>query len=304
MISFKILTEESKALLLDEIRKSTPNADLTFASDNMSLLLEDEGDVEYAVSYSNGCLLARIYDDEYCFMYPLALCDEADAVLAAMEIRAYAVKEEIPLVYIDVPGDALGDLLVNFRHINADITSPHTDKFYTVRVISELAMIDEIPSYTGYFGVSLTPFTPDDDEDYARLCMDEETNKYWGYDYSQDEAEPEISYFRRVAEAEFDRSTALCLAVRYKNTFVGEATLYYFDLMGGCECAIRILPEFRRMGYGGEALKLLKTIAKRMGIKYLRAAVYLRNEASVRMTEKHIPEMDRDDKQVTYQGKL
>ena len=165
-------------------------------------------------------------------------------------------------------------------------------------------MIDEIPSYTGYFGVSLTPFTPDDDEGYARLCMDEETNKYWGYDYSKDEAEPEVSYFRQVAEAEFDRSTALCLAVRYKNTFVGEATLYYFDLMGGCECAVRILPEFRRMGYGGEALKLLKTIAKRMGIKYLRAAVYLRNEASVRMTEKHIPEIDRDDKQVTYQGKL
>ena len=303
MISFKLLTEQAKDDLMEVIKHKYPDADHTFASDNMTLLLEDDDeDTEYAVTESHGCLLFRVYEDEYSFIYPIKLSDNADHLAAAMEIRAYAVKEEIPLVFTDVRPEELGSLVTKFRHVNIDSSDPE-NRFYTVRVMSELALIDEIPSYYGYFDLGLTPFTPEDDEDYARLCMDKESNAMWGYDYSEDEPDPEISYFRESAEAEFNRSAALCLAVRYKGLLVGEATLYYFDLMGGCDCAVRILPEHRRRGHALEALRVLRTLARRMGLVRISASVDINNAASIAMTEKFLPEDYRDEKIVRFSGK-
>ncbi len=302
MISFKILTEEVKEEILLEIQSTTPDADITFASDNLTLSLEDE-EAEYAVAYAHGCLLLRVYDDEYSFVYPLPLCEGADKLLAAMEIRAYTVKEEIPLVFTDVRAEDLGALLPKFRHVNIDTHDRH-NRFYTVRVMSELALLDEMPECNGFRGVGLTPLTPEDDEAYTRLCTDRESNEHWGYDYSEDEPDPSPTYFRESAESEFYRGAALCLAVRAEGVFVGEATLYYFDLMGGCECAVRILPEFRRKGYATQALNLLRTLGKRIGLVNLSAQVDINNPASVAMTGKVLPEDDRDDKIVRFCGRL
>ena len=285
MISFKILSNEARDSVLSDIKKRYPSADTVLASDIMNIHLEDETDTEYAVCHSCGCLLMRIYDGEYRFIYPVSLCDEADSLEAAMDIHAYAIKEEIPLVYDSVRKKDLADLVTGFRHLSLDSTSDN-NVFYRVRVHSELELIDEIPEYYGYSGVGLTPITEEDDADYARLCKDEDSNEFWGYDYSQDEPNPDDSYFRESAEAEFYRSAALCLAIRAEGRFVGEATLYYFDRKGGCDCAVRILPEFRRRGYAVEALRCLKTLARRIGIMKLGASVYRGNKASLIMTSK------------------
>ena len=304
MISFKILTDESRDEILDSVFESIPDADRVFASDNLSLLLENEDeDIEYAVTSAHGCLLIRVYDEEYCFIYPLPLCEGADKLAAAMEIRAYTVKEEIPLVYIDVRAEDVGGLVTRFRHVNID-TADKNNRFFTIRVMSELMLLDEQPSYIGFHNISLEPLTEEDDEDYFRLCSDKESNQFWGYDYSQDEPDPDISYFRQVSEGEFNRGAALSLAVRAKGVFVGEATLYYFDLMGGCECAVRILPEHRRRGYGVEALKTLNTVARRMGLTHLKASVDINNSASIAMTEKFFPRVEEIDGQVHFDRKV
>lgn len=304
MISFKLLTEQVKDDLLKQIKRVTPGADLTFASDNMTLLMEGEDEeIEYAVTHSHGCLLVRIYDGEYMFMYPLKLADSSDPLGAAMEIRAYAVKEEIPLVYCDVPGAAVGGLATSFRHLNIDSDDPK-DRFYTVRVMSELGLMDEEPSCYGFRGVALTPLTQADDEDYFRLCSDKETNAHWGYDYSADEPNPTKSYFRESAEAEFCRSAALCLAVRAQSVFVGEVTLYYFDFKGGCECAVRILPEFRGKGYATEALRALRTLAKRMGLIHLYATVASANKRSVGLCEKMFNYSDNVGQNIRFTANL
>ena len=303
MISFKILTEESKEEILNSVFENIPDADKVFATDNLTLLLEDEDDTEYAVSSAHGCLLIRVFDDEYSFIYPIPLCDSADKLSAAMEIRAYVVKEEIALVYTDVRAHDVGELVTKFRHVNID-SSDKLNRFYTIRVMSELMLLDEQPEYTGFRGISVSPLTPEDDEDYFRLCSDNESNRFWGYDYSQDEPDPDISYFREVSEGEFCRGVALSLAVRSMGKFVGEATLYYFDLMGGCECAVRILPEYRRMGYGTETLRVLGTLVKRMGLTHLKASVDKNNSASIAMTEKFFPMIEEIDGQVKFDRKL
>lgn len=302
MISFKIITAEAMGEILESIAKAYPTANINYASDTMDLFLRDDSDTEYAFSHSHGCLLLRIFDGEYHFEYPEALCDEADPMAAIMDIRAYAVKEEIPLVFTSVRPRHLEGLISKFRHMTVDSTE-RDNVFYRVRVHSELELVDEIPEYYGFFGVGLTPFTEEDDADYARLCKDKETNEFWSYDYSEDVSDPEDSYFREIAEEEFYRSSALCLAVRAQGKFVGEATLYYFDRMGGCDCAVRILPEFRRMGYGVEALKCLKALAKRIGIIKLGASVYRENKASLIMTSKVLREEYGNYEEVRFEIK-
>lgn len=304
MISFKILTEQVKDDLLKQIKRLSPDADITFASDNMTLLLEgDDEEIEYAVTYAHGCLLVRIFDGEYLFMYPQKLSDGAAPLAAAMEIRAYAVKEEIPLVYCDVRAADVGALATSFRHLTIDSDDPK-DRFYTIRVSSELALMDEEPSCFGFRGVALTPIKPSDDEDYFRLCSDKATNAHWGYDYSADEPNPTKTYFRESAEEEFRRGAALCLAVRSQSVFVGEVTLYYFDCKGGCECAVRILPEYRGRGYATEALRALRILAKRMGLIHLYATVASQNKASVGLCEKMFNYSDNVGQNVRFTANL
>ncbi len=303
MISFKVLTEQVKRDLLKEIRLDDPLADADLASDNLDMLLSNESDTEYAVSKALGCLLVRIFDGEYKFMYPLSLSGGAKPADAVMEIRAYAVKEEIPLVFSSVPSRSLGSLARKFRHLNIDAEDRRC-RYYTVRIMNELSLLDEIPTVVGASGITLTPITPEDDADYTRLCADKDTNALWGYDYSRDEPEPDSSYFRESAEEEFCRSAALCLAVRHKGVFIGEAVLYYFDMLGGCDCAVRLLPEFRRKGHATRALRCLRALAKGMGLLTLGASVDIHNEASIRMTKKVLPEVSRDEKTVKFRCKL
>ncbi len=301
MISFKILTEENKAALLNRICENILEADLEYAEDIAASLLND-GETEYALAEAFGCMLIRAFDGEYSFIYPTPLSENSDPSFAVIDISAYAVKEEIPFVLIDVPREAIEGIVTLFRHVNID-SQDRDNEYFTVRVMSEIALLNDIPTYN-FGSMALSPITPDDDADYARLATDSDSNKYWGFDYREDEPNPEISYFRENAEQEFSRGVSLCLAIRAEGRFVGEATLYYFDLRGGCECAVRILPEFRRRGYAGASLEALKQMAQGMGILYLCASVDENNAASISMTEKRFSKIGKEGNRVKFEAKL
>ena len=309
MISYKILDGATRDEIISALRLNTPTADIDYAEEILELHIEhaeENPDIEYAVCSSHGCLLIRKYDaedGEYSFCYPIALLDGADATTAITEIRAYAVKEEIPLVIYDLPAEELGNTVGCFRHMNIDAVDP-MGELYTLRVMSEAALLDGIPSADGELGISLGPITEEDAAEYTRLCTDADTNAMWGYDYSADEPDPSPSYFREMADAELCRGVALCLAVRQDGRFIGEAVLYYFDLSGGCECAVRLLCEYRGRGFATEALRCLRNIARDMGIIRLCASVDANNAPSIAMTAKVLPELYRDEKIVRFLAEL
>lgn len=283
MLSFKIITEENKDQIIDSLTVGMADADLEYISEIIDSLL-DEDDSEYAVSSSHGCLLVRVFDGRYSFIYPVAVCEEFDEALAAYSLRQYAVKEEIPLVYIDVPREELGNLLPLFRHANVDAQDEDC-QFFTVKIMSEVSLLDVIP-HVDFGEITLDRIVEDDDGVYAALCKDRDTNKFWGYDYSTDKESPEDSHFREMAENEFERGVAIAFAVRVNGKFVGEAALYAFDLLGGCECAVRILTEYRGRGIATGVLSALRSIAARMGLQNLYATVDAKNEASKKLFEK------------------
>ena len=298
MLEFKILSKDTENDLVEYITGLVPEAEGEYLAEITASLLEDE-DCEYALSACSGCLAIRVFDGRYSFVYPVALIDGADGDEAVDQIRAYAVKEEIPLVFCDVPCEELGRLISHFRHANVDASDENREN-YTVSVLTEIAEINNVPRINAG-EITLDALTPEDDKEYSRLCKDEETNRFWGYDYSADVSDPEDFYFRENADGEFSRGVAMCFALRRGGEFIGEGILYAFDLQGGCDLAIRILPEYRRGGYASMALSSLIDYGRRIGLVKMRALVFKDNLPSVGLCKKCFDrQIERDNKTIEF----
>ena len=297
MLVFKILTDENRDEMLDFLSENITDIDKDYTEEILDSLLCDE-DSEYAVSSAYGCVMVRVFDGRYSFIYPIELCDDANATLAAASLREYVLKEEIPLIYTDVPRESLGGLLPLFRHANIDAADKSAES-YTVSVLTEASMLDEVPRM--YIDdITLDSLRAADDSEYARLCRDEETNRYWGYDYREDNPDPDDSYFRENAEREFARGVSISFAIRFLDDFVGEALLYRFDYLGGCDVAIRILPEYRKRGIAGQVLERLQEFAADTGLCQMYSSVNINNIASVKLCQPHFDSETNDGKTVRF----
>ncbi len=100
----------------------------------------------------------------------------------------------------------------------------------------------------------LTKLRDEDRDAYNALCLDDERNRWWGYDYREDlVGELTEEYFLSVAREDFRRRQAVNFAVRLDGKLIGEAVLYHFDWRGGAELGCRIAPAYAGHGYGTEA---------------------------------------------------
>ena len=231
----------------------------------------------FGFAESGGLLLVRIFDGrEYAFVYPIALTDGVNEEQALSEIGEYVLKEEIPLVFCDV--DPAGEELVG--EIFRFTVSEEDGGALIVKVLSELLLLDEEPS-VGEGEITLTPLCDSDSGEYYRLCTDKELNKHWGYDFSKDNPDPSEEYFLEEARAGFANGTSLSLAVRLSGKFIGEATLWGFDLKGGASLGFRLLPEYHGRGLGKEVLELILTLGDNIGLKEIRASVKKENLPSL-----------------------
>ena len=278
MLSFKLLNEQNA----EKIINSFSGCDRDYLCEIVESFLDD--DAEIALSFADGCLLVRIFDGEYSFVYPIEVCDECDALAACDKIRLYAINQEIALRFTDVPSEEMDNLSDMFLHLSIDYFDPERETYY-VTALNE-ACRDDIPVLE-FEDITLNALSPDDDVFYAALSKDCETNEFWGYDYREDNPNPKDDYFRLESEAEFERGVSMSFAVRRDGFFVGEATLYAFDYLGGCELAIRILPDFRRSGIAGRIIDGFKAQGRALGLLNIRATVMENNLRSVAMCKKY-----------------
>ena len=281
MISFKVITEENMKSIISDLSATIPESEREeLLSVARSFDLSDE-DAEIAISYYGGCALVRIFDmGRYHFLYPFSLSDDADFSAALLSVAEYAMREEVPLSFCGVPRAELS-FFSGFRHMNIDADDEECDS-YRVRIKTECELIDEIPQIVGE-RVELCALSEDDIPLYAELCKDREVNKYWGYNYAEDNAEPSDEYFFENAEQEFMRGVAFSMAVRYLGEFVGECTFYAFDGRGSAEFSIRLLQKYHGQGIGSEATELIFEAARTIGLVGLRARVSKKNEPSIAM---------------------
>ena len=153
-----------------------------------------------------------------------------------------------------------------------------------IRVRNELAYLDAVPMLTSE-RLTLDALTESDKADYNRLCLDDERNRWWGYDYRKDlKGELTEAYFLEVTRHDFANKLAVNFAIRLDGKFIGEAVLYNFDYKGAAELGCRILPEYAGNGYGAEAFRrAAEWSIYQLGLYRLKAKCYKENEASRKM---------------------
>lgn len=284
MISFQLLTQKNKESVISSLsEKLSPKEKEELHSIVSSFDTEDE-DVEFALSWFSGCLLVRIFDmGRYLFVFPYEICRSAETELAIGAVSEYAMREEIPLIFTDVPAESLS-VFAGFRHMDVD-AEDEEGRAYRVRIKTECELLSEIPETTRG-RVALNAICEEDIEDYARLCRDKSINKYWGYDYTEDESVPADAYFYDNASLEFARGVSVCMAIRFNGAFCGESVIYAFDGRGGAEFAIRLLPEYHGRGLGTESVMATVEAAKSMGLTVLYSKIFSENLPSVAMLKR------------------
>ena len=161
-----------------------------------------------------------------------------------------------------------------------------------IEIFTECMLADALPEHMCgelYFG----EFAPSYDEDYARLVLDPEVNKYFGYSACDDIPNGGGAEFREAALAQFASGESMTFALTVyregRNVFVGEAALYGFDGRGGAEIAFRLLPKWQGVGLGKTALLGCLEIAGKLGLKSVKARVMEQNVRSVGLLSSFAP---------------
>ena len=120
---------------------------------------------------------------------------------------------------------------------------------------------------------------------YNALVLDQDRNRWWGYDDVAGLGGPveERSFFD-VACRDFENRLAVNFAVRLDGKLIGEAVLYRFDYQGGAELGCRIDRACDGHGYGREAFAAVANWALyRVQLNRVAAKCYRENQASYKM---------------------
>lgn len=149
---------------------------------------------------------------------------------------------------------------------------------------SELDDLDGIPRIETERLV-LDELTEADKTAYNALCLDDERNRWWGYDYRRDlHGALTEDYFLDVTREDFAKRMAVNFAVRLDGQLIGEAVLYNLDWRGGAELGCRIAPAYAGHGYGTEAFAAAAEWALyRLGIDRVVAKCCKENASSYKM---------------------
>ena len=153
-----------------------------------------------------------------------------------------------------------------------------------LQVGTELDILKRVPSLKTE-RLTLTALRPSDRDAYNALCLDDDRNRWWGYDFRKDyDGTPYEDYFLAVAREDYARSRAVNFAVRLDGALIGEVVLYRFDSRGGAELGCRVSPDFAGHGYGTEAFAAVADWALyRLHLAHVVAKCYKENDASYRM---------------------
>ena len=113
--------------------------------------------------------------------------------------------------------------------------------------------------------VALTALRPEDRPAYLLLSTDVDNNRWWGYDYRQDDGivlPVDENTFYDMALFDMAAGDSINFAVRERpdGPLIGEAILWNFDARGA-EAGVRLFPAFQGRGLGGSAI----TAAARFG---------------------------------------
>ena len=279
-MTFKEITPDSIEELATALGEEI-GADADVMTELLESFASEDADELFAVAVTDGCAIIRIFDmGRYIFSYPYEMTDDADISAAIEATVRYAIKEELPIVFSDVPTEELTTLLsLGFRHVELDAEDGDCES-YRVKLISECELLEDIPSVRDD-DLSLTPLSDTDIPVYAEISRESTALRYWGYDYREDAPNAADDYFYMIATRDFQAGISMTLAIRYRGELVGEVQMYAFDRRAGADFALRLLPSARNKGIGKRSLRLVYEVARIIGLSKLYCDVAEENKPSI-----------------------
>ena len=155
-----------------------------------------------------------------------------------------------------------------------------------------------VQAFAACYGDGCDWINREDDARDNALCLDDDRNRWWGYDYRTGLGDKPLTedYFLDAAKADFAARRAVNFAVRLKGKLIGEVVLYRPDFRGGFEQGCRIAPEYAGHGYGTEAFAAAADWALyHLGLQRVVAKCFKENEASRRMLSSCMRPNGEDD---------
>ena len=108
--------------------------------------------------------------------------------------------------------------------------------------------------------LSITEIKSKDKENYKNLYLDDDLNKWWGYDYREDlgENSPTADYFFCFQNLLKDKKEEFSFAVRLEGEMIGELVLHNFGEDESVEMGFRFFKSVQGKGYALESATALK----------------------------------------------
>ena len=135
--------------------------------------------------------------------------------------------------------------------------------------------------------VVLDAFRETDKADYLRLSLDTANNRYWGYDYREDEylgpVDENTFYDQAAFDMECGDSVNFAVRAFEGGPMIGEGILWNFNAANEAEAGLRLFPEYQGRGLGREAFKALTDFAVNEMKLIPVARCFKENSASVGM---------------------
>lgn len=137
--------------------------------------------------------------------------------------------------------------------------------------------------------LTITEIAKDDKENYAKLYLDDQLNKWWGYDYREDLGEnvPTPDYFFEFQNLLKKKKEEYSLAVKKDGVMIGELVLHNFDENGGIEMGFRFFKDCQGKGYAVESATALKEyVFNTLGATTLKSRCFKENFPSKKLIER------------------
>lgn len=133
--------------------------------------------------------------------------------------------------------------------------------------------------------LTITDILESDKEDYYQLYINDDNNKYWGYDYREDCLDtPTPDYFYNFQQSLKDKKEEYSLAVRLNGKMIGEIVLWNFGYDGSVETGFRFFKEYQGKGYAFESVFAVINYEKQvLGVKKVKTRCNKLNAPSYKM---------------------
>ena len=136
--------------------------------------------------------------------------------------------------------------------------------------------------------LAITDIAEKDKDLYAKIYLDDDLNKWWGYDYRTDlnGLDPTPDYFYSFQKKLKEIKEEYLFIVRLNGIMIGELVLHNFS-SESVEMGFRFFREYQGNGYATESALALKDFVKNtLGAKRLKSRCFKQNLPSKRLIER------------------